>query len=490
MSKKKRQRVQQPVPPLPPRDFTYLGIHATNSTNKFQLDIYGTLEQVSRHPKLPTHFLQASNNTEKVTLALVHALVRTEERVQAVQAAGINPPLWSLGHVAYFYESNVLDIVNAPCNNLKRQTFFDGKDRKELFDSILIDRKERCASSLWSTWTTTDIVRYYRAVKQDLAIYIATCGSDAAYCVDAYLLTYAIIHEYWHIEDLWCMLKKLRLPPVTGCHALSSIILTAEDDCMITTGQALDTVTKSKLVKWCKIHGGTYSLGAKQGVDPFVFDHEKWGHNVQVPTFEIAIFPVTNGEYLKFVRESNGYNERDHWSLEGWRWKTKNNVTSPEYWVPPTDQNASSSSSSSSNSSSSSSSSSNNTEWTVQSFDVNTIMHLDHPVAHVSFWEAEAYCKWRGDCRLPTEAEWEMAAIGIQKERRYPWGKAFDAATRANIGQQRHHTVSVQEYFAGDSIDSGCRQMIGNVWEWTMTTFYPYREIIHIYVGVHGVIIK
>jgi iron(II)-dependent oxidoreductase len=96
---------------------------------------------------------------------------------------------------------------------------------------------------------------------------------------------------------------------------------------------------------------------------------------------------------------------------------------------------------------------------------------LAHPVIHVNWYEAEAYCRWAGR-RLPSEAEWELAASGFDKAS-YPWGEEAPSDDRAHLDAAALGCAPVDEYGAGDS-PYGCRQMIGNVWEWTATDFLPY----------------
>ena len=113
--------------------------------------------------------------------------------------------------------------------------------------------------------------------------------------------------------------------------------------------------------------------------------------------------------------------------------------------------------------------------WYERRFDAVAALDPWHPLVHVNWYEAQAYCRWAGR-RLPTEAEWEMAATldpATGRKRRFPWGDEPPTPERANLDFRAGATVDVRALPSGDS-PVGCRQMIGNVWEWVEDTFEPY----------------
>jgi iron(II)-dependent oxidoreductase len=198
------------------------------------------------------------------------------------------------------------------------------------------------------------------------------------------------------------------------------------------------------------VPGGTFLLGAEPG-RAFVFDNEKWAHAVEVVPFAIARTAVTNGQFAEFVNDG-GYRRREWWSEEGWRWREQARAEHPVYWEPD-----------------------GGGRWLRRHYDRIVPLGEELPIIHVNWYEADAYCQW-AKRRLPTEAEWEMAATldpGSGRKREFPWGEEPPAPDRAHLDARLIGCIPAGALGAGDS-GCGCRQMIGNVWEWTATDFLPY----------------
>lgn len=203
------------------------------------------------------------------------------------------------------------------------------------------------------------------------------------------------------------------------------------------------------------VPGGRWRLGAGTR-DGFIFDNEKWAHGVELAPFQIAQTPVTNLEFAVFVAEG-GYRFRDFWSPAGWAWREAVQAERPVYWIEEAGQYA----------------------W--RRYDQVDALAADAPMMFVNYYEAEAWCRW-AKRRLPTEAEWEAAALGepsadgqtlSEVKRRWPWGEEVPARFRANLDFAYDGALDVAACPAGDSA-FGCRQMAGNVWEWTASDFQPF----------------
>jgi iron(II)-dependent oxidoreductase len=162
--------------------------------------------------------------------------------------------------------------------------------------------------------------------------------------------------------------------------------------------------------------GGPWQLGstAREG---FIFDNEKWAHEVNVKPFKIAKAPVTNAEFAAFV-EDDGYRRQEFWSDAGWAWRKRTGSERPVYWVGKADG-----------------------AWSCRRYDKVEALPPDAPVTFVNWYEAQAWCKW-AKRRLPSEIEWEVAAIGeaasdgsslADVKRRWPWVRNFFAPDRNDV---------------------------------------------------------
>jgi iron(II)-dependent oxidoreductase len=199
-----------------------------------------------------------------------------------------------------------------------------------------------------------------------------------------------------------------------------------------------------------EITGGKFDLGA----DPrngFVFDNEKWAHPIVVGPYRMARAPVSNAEFAEFV-DDDGYLVREWWSEAGWQWREAAAARAPVYWCR------------------------DGSRWMHRHYDEVVALPPHQPVVHVCWHEADAYCRWAGR-RLPTEAEWEFAAAttpdAALPKRCYPWGDMAPTPAHANLFGVAGDFADTGAFPDGDS-GWGCRQMLGNVWEWTADWFLPY----------------
>jgi gamma-glutamyl hercynylcysteine S-oxide synthase len=193
------------------------------------------------------------------------------------------------------------------------------------------------------------------------------------------------------------------------------------------------------------VPGGPFVLGVDAADEPFSLDNERPAHVVDVPAFRIGRVPVTNGEYAAFVADG-GYDTPRWWSGRGWAHRQEAGLERPQYWSPG---------------------------GTVRTrFGVLEEIPPDEPVQHVTWFEAEAYAAWAG-ARLPTEAEWEKAAVwdpATGRRRRWPWGEAAPTPALADLGGSALRPAPVGAYPGGASA-YGAEQMVGDVWEWTSSGF-------------------
>jgi gamma-glutamyl hercynylcysteine S-oxide synthase len=199
----------------------------------------------------------------------------------------------------------------------------------------------------------------------------------------------------------------------------------------------------------CDVPEGTFSMGSAD--DEQAAKDERPQHEVYVPDFQIARFPVTVAEYACFVRSGhlappNPYHLLNPWGRTFlWSWRITLDRSAFKFG------------------------------WKHQ------LSRPEHPVVNISWFDAAAYAAWLAAVtgkpwRLPSEAEWEKAARwdpATGKARTYPWGDVFDTV-RANTEEGGiGGTTPIGSYPAGAS-PCGAQDMAGNVWEWTRSRYGPY----------------
>jgi gamma-glutamyl hercynylcysteine S-oxide synthase len=210
------------------------------------------------------------------------------------------------------------------------------------------------------------------------------------------------------------------------------------------------------------VPGGEAQIGAP--AVGFAYDNERPRHRVELPSFQIGRTPVSNATWLSFS-EGGGYERREWWTDEAWHWKEEYDITHPLHWDG------------------------DGQEWIAGEWQP---LDPDKPVAHVSWFEADAFARAHG-ARLPTEFEWERAATWDQDAGRSldaPWGSEPWSPERANLDQLAYGTEPVGARPQSMS-PSGCLGMLGDLWEWTASPFdgypgfraHPYREYSEVFFG-------
>lgn len=369
------------------------------------------------------------NDARKRTLLLIDGL--NSRQLIGEPLDTVNPLLWEIGHVAYFHELwtlRHLDNANSFLNNADT-----------LYDSINIAHKDRWNLPLL---TLAETKHYMQQVLQ--AEIKRLKNPNTVTEKDFYLTRYALFHEDMHTEAFTYTRRTLNYP--------------APDFKSTKTNIGLENA--GPLEGDANIAGGEYLLGTPKDIE-FCFDNEKWQHPVQVKPFAIAKSATTYQQFADFVN-AGGYTQKKFWDDEGWTWLQENKITQPNGWKKIAADNATDNTGQQS--------------WLIQYFDQWQALRPHAAVIHINWFEANAWCKWAGR-RLPSEAEWELAASGtpenINAKRSYPWGDQSPTQEHVNMNSQVLNTIDVGALPQSDSA-FGCRQMLGNCWEWTADAFNPY----------------
>lgn len=327
--------------------------------------------------------------------------------------ADISPPKWHLGHTSWFYEAVFLD------ERIPGYKFFN-PHYKFVFNSYYESFGARIERPLRGTLSRpkVDEVFAYRAYIDEQMPQLIKDVNDGEWPTFAELLVLALNHEQQHQELLVTDLKY-----ILACNPEKPAYRQDLPIAELCAPVALSD-------EYIEFEGGLHQMGWDG--DGFAYDNEGPRHQVYTAPFRLHNRPVTSGEYLEFVRDG-AYQDFRHWLEDGWKTVNEEGWKAPLYWEERDGEYV---------------------EFTLAGV---RPLDLQAPVTHISYYEAEAFCQWVGK-RLPTEAEWELAAQKVGADPQA--GRFFDddILHPTTPGPQR----------------GGLHQLLGDVWEWTGSAYLPY----------------
>ncbi|MDQ3800188.1 MAG: ergothioneine biosynthesis protein EgtB [Acidobacteriota bacterium] len=292
----------------------------------------------------------------------------------------VSPPKWNIAHTTWFFEEMILKRF-AP----EYQVF--NPDYGFLFNSYyntLGERTRRDRRGDLSRPTVREIFAYRKYVDERMRDFLRNDLDKAA----RELVLLGLNHEQQHQELFLTDLKY-----IFSCNPLFPVY-DAEN-----VREENGEIAASEKDKYIEINSGIYEIGYNG--DGFCFDNELGRHKVYLNDFSIRQNPVTNGEFLEFIRDG-GYRNFNLWHSEGWDWVRENDVQSPLYWHEK------------------------DGEWFQFTLSGLRRIKAENPVCHVSFYEAAAFAEWKG-ARLATEFEWEAASA------RFDWGWRWEWTNSAYL---------------------------------------------------------
>ena len=336
--------------------------------------------------------------------ALCAPLETEDYCIQAME--NVSPPKWHLAHATWFFEMFIL-VPYAKHYRMLREEY------AHLFNSYyetagsFFPRPQR---GMLSRPTVDEVYRYRRHVDAAILELLAHPPKQHAYVIQERLLL-GIEHEIQH-QELLLMDTRYNFSINPLQPAYHKIELPASNEVV-------------PEMSWQVFAGGIIEIGHIG--DAFAYDNERPKHQTLLQDFRLGSRLVTNAEYLVFI-DDGGYARVDLWLSDGWKTLKEQHWQAPLYWFKE------------------------GNDW--RHFDLTGAheLHLNEPVSHLSYYEADAYARWEGK-RLPTEAEWEYAASSQTLA-----GNFLDSGL----------------YMPQPAQQTGLTQMYGDLLEWTQSAYLPY----------------
>ena len=358
----------------------------------------------------PRRWLDSYRSVRDMTLYLAEPLTAEDCAVQVTPEA--SPTKWHLAHSTWFFETFLLvefDAAHRPLN----------EDYAYLFNSYYNAVGEQFARrhrGLLTRPSLTDVLEYRRAVDERVANLIdRVTEKDAARMVK--IVELGLNHEQQHQELILTDAKAL-----FAANPLAPMYRPTVES---------NETTNPPPIAWIPFDGGVTDIG--HDGPGFCYDNERPRHRVWLNSFQISDRTVTNSEFLEFIND-DGYQRAKLWLSDGWDTVKRESWNAPCYWRRDGE------------------------DWREFTLGGLRPLRADEPVTHISYFEADAYARWAG-ARLPTEAEWEIAANShVAGET----GAVLEDATYHPRGMRESNQSSIP------------RRMVGDVWEWTASSYSAY----------------
>ena len=338
----------------------------------------------------------------------------------------VSPTKWHLAHTTWFFETFILKkFVEKYRAEIPEYAY--------LFNSYYNaagDMHRRDLRGLISRPTVSEALRYRTSIDSHIDDLLS--GADESQLDEMEpILVLGMHHEQQHQELLVTDIKH-----VFAQNPLNPVFRPALER---STGAPKISAEGSPMRSKQFIEFDEHIAEIGYNGDGFAYDNEGPRHQALVPAFSLATAPVTNGEYIAFI-EDNGYNRPDFWLSLGWTTVNEQRWNAPLYWTK------------------------RDGGW--WNFTLSGLRPVDQsePVTHISYFEADAYANWSGS-RLPTEFEWERAALSSPIEGNFVETELFHPIPA------HRHTGSLSANTTNMPI---LQQMFGDVWEWTRSAYSPY----------------
>ena len=362
------------------------------------LELYIMIEQLNQNQLLLERFKRIRAQSLKLTDPL-----QIEDFV-CQPVVDVSPPKWHLGHSSWFFENFIL-------SKYKQDYQLYNPDFNFIFNSYYESQGSRILRNKrggLNRPSTEKIIAFRKHVDEEIEKLMNTSSEfdDLFY----QFMELGLQHEQQHQELLLTDIKYI---------FADNPLLPAYRDYQM-------PVNKQAEQNWLDIEEGVYQIGYSG--DAFSFDNEREQHKVFLHAYQISNRLVTNGEYLQFMADG-GYENYEFWLSEGWDWVKQNRSNAPLYWLKE--------------------------EGDWYTFELNGLqkMRIEDPLCHINYYEADAFARWKGK-RLPTEAEWEVAALHF--------GDLENSASFSEWNIPQSQTQANHPNF------------YGGLWEWTSSDYAPY----------------